>query len=41
MALGAGQGGGATVYINRPEGFSNTDSRATVPSSITVMEVSG
>ena len=41
MALAAGQGSGATVYINRPEGLSNTDSRATVPSSITVMEVSG
>tara|TARA_B100000575_G_scaffold12807_1_gene9263 strand:+ start:976 stop:1533 length:558 start_codon:yes stop_codon:yes gene_type:complete len=41
MALAAGQGGGATVHINRPEGFNNTDSRATVPSSITVMEVSG
>ena len=41
MALAAGQGGGATVYINRPEGLSNTDSRATVPSSITVMEISG
>ena len=40
MALAAGQGGGATVYVNRPEGLSNTDSRATVPSSITVMEVS-
>ena len=40
MALAAGYGGGATVYINRPEGFSNADSRATVPSSITVMEVS-
>lgn len=41
MALAAGQGGGATVYINRPEGLSNSDSRATVPSSITVMEISG
>jgi len=41
MALAAGQGGGATVYVNRPEGLSNTDSRATVPSSITVMEVTG
>jgi hypothetical protein len=39
MSLAAGQGGGATVTINRPEGLSNTDSRATVPSSITAMEV--
>ena len=41
MSLAAGQGSGATVFINRPEGLSNTDARATVPSSITVMEVSG
>jgi len=41
MALAAGQGGGETVFINRPQGLSNTDSRATVPSSITVMEISG
>ena len=41
MALAAGYGGGATVHINRPEGLSNSDSRATVPSSITVMEVCG
>ena len=40
MALAAGYGGGETVYINRPEGLANTDARATVPSSITVMEVS-
>ena len=40
MALASGYGGGATVYINRPEGLSNSDARATVPSSITVMEVS-
>ncbi len=39
IKLGAGQGGGATVTINRSEGLSNTDSRATVPSSITAMEV--
>ena len=41
MALAAGQGSGETVFINRPQGLSNTDSRATVPSSITVMEVCG
>ena len=41
MALASGYGSGQTVYINRPEGLSNTDARATVPSSITVMEVSG
>ena len=41
MALAAGQGGGATVFINRPEGLDNSDARATVPSSITVMEVCG
>ena len=40
IKLAAGQGAGATVYVNRPEGLSNTDSRATVPSSITAMEVS-
>ena len=39
ISFAAGQGGGATVTINRPEGLSNTDSRATVPSSITAMEV--
>ena len=41
MALAAGYGGGETVYINRPAGLANSDARATVPSSITVMEVSG
>ena len=39
ISFAAGQGGGGTVTINRPEGLSNTDSRATVPSSITAMEV--
>ena len=39
ISFAAGQGGGAAVTINRPEGVSNTDSRATVPSSITAMEV--
>ena len=39
ISFAAGQGGGGTVTINRPQGLSNTDSRATVPSSITAMEV--